>query len=168
MIETWRDVKGYESVYQVSDLGRVRSLKYGKERILKSIKSGCGYFYVDLSQNKKAKKITVHRLVAQAFIKNPQNKRTVSHINGTKTDNKLSNLEWATYSETQKHSYANGLKCTKGEKNGQQKLTKNQVLEIRRLCAQGMKAKDVISKLSLDVHLQTISNIKTRKTWTHI
>ena len=166
MSEIWKDISGYDGDYQVSNMGRVKSLRFGKERLLKPGSSN-GYFHVVLFKNKKQKNIKVHRLVAQAFIKNPQGKRTINHINGIKTDNRLSNLEWATQSENLKHAFANGLSCNKGE-NGPNKLTKEQVLEIRRLCAQGMEYKSIISKLGLDVHPHTISDIKLRKRWLHI
>ena len=168
MSENWRDVKGYEGDYQISDLGRVKSLKNGKERIRKLVKDNRGYLHVLLSKNKKVKNILVHRLVAEAFIKNPQGKRTVNHINGVKADNRLSNLEWATQSENIKHAFANGLKCMKGENHSRNKITKNQVIEVRRLCDQGMKNKEIISKLGLDVTPQNISAIKVGKSWPHI
>ena len=168
MNEIWRDIKGYDGVYQVSNWGRVKSLKFGKELFLKPVNNGWGYHRVSLCKNKKGKNITVHRLVAEAFIKNPQNKRTVNHKNGIKADNRLSNLEWNTMSENNKHAFANGLKCKKGERHHINKLTKKQVLEIRKLCAQGIARKDIISKLGLDVTPEAISLIKHRKNWSHI
>ena len=167
MNEIWKDVNGYEGDYQVSSLGRVKSFKYGKEKILKPGKGSRGYLTVSLSKNKKGKTIKVHRLVALAFIKNPQGKRTVNHINGVKADNRLSNLEWATDSENIKHAFANGLSCNKGE-NGTNKLTKKQVIEVRRLSAQGMNRKNIISKLGLDVTPNNISEIKAGRSWSHI
>ena len=99
MNEKWLDIAGYEGVYQVSDLGRVRSLKFGKVRVLRSSKNSCGYLNVSLFKDKKPKTITVHRLVAQAFINNDdKTKIYINHKNEVKTDNRASNLEWCTVS----------------------------------------------------------------------
>lgn len=93
--EQWRDIDGYEGVYQVSDFGRVRSLKYGKVRVLKPQKNKCGYLIVGLYKDGKRKGITVHRLVADAFIPNNDDaKNEINHINEDKEDNKVSNLEY--------------------------------------------------------------------------
>ena len=93
--EVWRDVEGYEGIYQVSDLGRVRSLKFGKVRVLRASKNGCGYLYIGLHKDRKIKTVRVHRLVAQAFIPNSdEGKNEINHINEDKTDNRASNLEW--------------------------------------------------------------------------
>ena len=108
--EEWRDVVGYEGLYQVSDQGRVKSLKrkfidkigrerYVKECILKSVIDRYGYLLVSLYAGGKQKRHTVHRLVCEAFHENLDNKPQVNHINEIKTDNRASNLEWATARE---------------------------------------------------------------------
>lgn len=108
MNEIWKDIEGYEGLYQVSNLGRVKALpKYsfnGKvyflmnERILKHIVTH-NYHYVSLYKDKKGTRFAVHRLVASAFIPNPKNKPDVDHINTIKSDNKVENLRWATRKE---------------------------------------------------------------------
>lgn len=114
MKEIWIDIKEFEGKYQVSNLGRVKSLKdsSGKHRelILKGRSEGHGYLKVDLSKGGKCKSMRIHRLVAEAFIPKPKNKTDVNHINGIKTDNRLENLEWVTRSENLKHAYDIGLK----------------------------------------------------------
>lgn len=93
--ERWKDVDGYDGMYQVSDIGRVRSLKYGKVRVLKQSKVGMGYLRVSLYKDNKEKYFPVHRLVAQAFIPNDNIlNNEINHINECKTDNRASNLEW--------------------------------------------------------------------------
>ena len=93
-MEIWKDIKDYEGLYQVSNLGRVKSLKYGKEKILKSCKLNNGYLIVNLHKEGKQKHYYIHRLVATAFIPNPDNLSQVNHINEDKTDNRVENLEW--------------------------------------------------------------------------
>ena len=108
--EVWRDINGYEGRYQVSSMGRVKSLeriiikKDGrkftvKERVLKPGADGGGYLRVGLCDGEKQKTLKVHRLVCEAFHENPDNKPQVNHINEIKTDNRASNLEWATARE---------------------------------------------------------------------
>lgn len=96
MKEIWKDIEGYEGLYQVSNLGKVKSLNYnqsGKEKVLKACKSK-GYYYVILCKDSKQKNCSVHRLVANAFIPNPDNLPQVNHIDEDKTNNACFNLEW--------------------------------------------------------------------------
>ena len=102
-MEEWKDIAGYEGVYQVSNLGRIKSFFRAKERILKRRLDRKGYPIIGLLSKTKA----IHRLVAIHFIPNPENKETVNHINGITDDNRVENLEWCTMSENLKHSYDN-------------------------------------------------------------
>ena len=110
MTEEWKDIEGYENLYQVSNMGRVKSL----DRLVKASRGGfrgvkgqlmslCkdkdGYLILRLAKNGKHKNYKVHRLVAQAFIPNPENKPCIDHINGIVSDNRLENLRWTTHKE---------------------------------------------------------------------
>ena len=111
-MEEWKNIKGYEGLYQVSNFGRVKSLNYhrtGKEVLMKPgrfvMKSGNAYYGVKLYKDSKMNVKLVHRLVAEAFIPNPENKPEVNHIDGNPSNNRVDNLEWVTRSENIKHSY---------------------------------------------------------------
>ena len=98
MEEIWKDIKGYEGLYQVSNYGNVKSLNYrntGKEKLLKSVQYNTGYLCVGL-YNKPNKLYLIHRLVAEAFIPNPDNLPCVNHKDEDKTNNHVNNLEWCT------------------------------------------------------------------------
>lgn len=95
-MEEWRNIKGYEGDYQVSSYGRIKSLKWGNEKNLKNQKHYKGYEFVTLLKNGKSHKYKVHRLVAQAFIPNPNNYPQVNHKDENKANNKVENLEWCT------------------------------------------------------------------------
>ena len=114
--ETWKDIEGYEELYQVSNLGRVKSLR--NDKLLKQFVNRQGYSQVSLSKNGKVKLCRVNRIVCRAFIENPENKAQVNHIDGNKLNNRVDNLEWCTGSENVKHAYINGLqKPIRGKDN---------------------------------------------------
>lgn len=108
--EIWKDVIGYEDLYQVSNHGNVKSFhKYLKGKLLKPGIDGSGYYHVIFCKNKKRKILKVHRLIAIHFVPNPDNKLEINHIDGDKSNNHVNNLEWCTRSENMKHAYNNGL-----------------------------------------------------------
>ena len=96
-MEIWKDIEGYEGLYQVSNKGRIKSLNYrrtGKERVLSSSPTSSGYLVVCLYKNKKPKPFLIHRLVAEAFIPNSDNLPEVNHKDENKLNNRVENLEW--------------------------------------------------------------------------
>lgn len=115
MKEIWKDIKGYEGLYQVSNLGRVKSFpRKGthtkREHILIVGKNHKGYFQVKLTKKCKAKTISVHRLVAEAFIPNPDNLPQINHKDGNKDNNCVNNLEWCTNEYNMKEAIRLGLR----------------------------------------------------------
>lgn len=125
--EKWKDIPGYQGLYRISNYGRVLLLerewitarwltRHRPKRIAKQSAS-TNYYRVTLTKNGKQKSTDVHRLVAEAFIPNPENKRTVNHKDGNKLNNHISNLEWATYSENAKHAFRTNLRNQDGSKN---------------------------------------------------
>jgi hypothetical protein len=101
MIEIWKDIQGYEGLYQVSSLGRIRSNK----GIRKQSVSNRGYMLVGLCRYNVPKTYLVHRIVAKAFIANVQNKPEINHIDGNKQNNSIKNLEWVSRKENEQHSF---------------------------------------------------------------
>lgn len=118
--------------YMISSYGRIKSKKNGREIILKPSYTHDGYLKQAISINGRSHTYRIHRLVAEHFIPNPDNKATVNHIDGDKTNNRVENLEWASLSEQMKHAYKLGLKKpVRGYMQGNSVLTEEQVIEIR-------------------------------------
>lgn len=141
MEEVWKAIDGYEGLYQVSNLGRVRSLDriknnhFYKGKVLKELKDRDGYSIVNLYGCKISKTHKVHRLVALAFVANPKNLHQVNHIDENKGNNAASNLEWCTpwYNLT----YGSRRGSMVGIRNIKAKLTESDVQEIRRTYKKG-------------------------------
>lgn len=178
-MEIWKDIQGFETRYQISDEGRVKSLSRrvpnGKgfinkvERILKSRLSFKGYPCIDLNTHEGVKKnIVIHRLVAQAFIPNPENKPQVNHIDGNKQNNAVENLEWVTNSENMKHATINGLRHKPtGSKNHWAKLDENKVVEIREKYKKGgIRQQDLAKEYNICEEL--VQGITTYRFWKHV
>jgi len=121
-----------------------------------------GYPKISLMIDGDLKKMFVHKLLALAFIPNPENKPQINHINGIKDDNRLENLEWCTASENIDHSYRMGFRSAKGERNGFAKLTAKQVSEIRSLEGQMMQ-KDIAKMYNISP--QNINGILRGRQW---
>ncbi len=98
-MEIWRDIQGYEGIYQVSNYGRVKSLKFGKERVLINNVHKSGHHFVDLCVNNEKKHIQVYFLVAEAFIPNPNGYDVVHHIDHNPSNNRVENLVWMSKNE---------------------------------------------------------------------
>lgn len=121
LAEEWRDIPGYEGLYQASNHGRIRSvshlikankdggIRYTKANIKKLVSGWHGYMWVSLCKDGKPKTHSVHQLVAVTFIENPDNLPAVNHIDADKTNNNISNLEWVTVKENQQHASRMGL-----------------------------------------------------------
>lgn len=189
--EIWKDIQGYEGIYQVSNLGRVKSLprenryynpwagkecvRNYKERIMKLKKNRGGYHVAHLrdEENNKEGWPTVHRLVATAFIENREQKPTINHKDGVKTNNFVENLEWATCSENTQHAYDMGLAksvvaqyAKKGSEHPHSKLKESDILEIRQKRKEGMTLVAIAAEYG--VYFSSIHKICKGESWTHI
>lgn len=172
-MEIWKDIEGFEGLYQISNMGRVKSLprqiasRYiPKERILSTIISTQGYPYANFCRDGIVKRMKLHRLVAKAFIPNPDNKPDINHIDAVRHNNEASNLEWCTKSENGLHAYRMGLnkgsRKTKnnGESNGNKKITSDTARKI--YFDEGSNR--VLAK-KYGVGKTTIGSIKQGKAW---
>lgn len=170
MKEIWKDIKGFEGYYKISNIGRVKKLKRASERgrLTETIKKltidANGYYMVGLHKEPIHKTFRVHRLIAIAFISNPENKREINHINGIKLDNSIKNLEWVTCMENITHAIKIGLISQNGENSVRSKLTEKEVLDIRSI---KNMSHEKISKL-YGVVKTTITAVLARRSWKHI
>lgn len=122
-METWKDITGYEGLYQVSNYGRIKSLKRKKwngngyhiieGKILKPTINNAGYYVVNLSKNGKKELVLVHRIVASEFLENENNLPVINHKDGNKLNNHVDNLEWTTYQHNNIHAITAGLNKVK-------------------------------------------------------
>ncbi len=157
MKEIWKDIEGYEGRYRVSSYGRVYSCV--SEKILKAVNTR-GYLTVCLTINRKQTNYKIHRLVALAFLENPENKPQVNHIDGIKTNNNISNLEFVTPSENIVHAHATGLSSANITNR---KLTDIEILTIATMARAGYSPKKLSERYK--VAMQTIYKIEKGDLW---
>lgn len=156
-MENWKSIGGYEDLYWVSDLGRVKSVNgvmtgyYGK------------YHSVCFSKGKGQRTFNTHRLVAETFIGRIGPGMCVNHKDGNKYNNKLSNLEIVTNGENLKHAFRMGLRTKKGESHHLNKITENDFREIKKLILLGIPQKEIGRRFG--IHQSTVSDIKTGRSW---
>jgi hypothetical protein len=166
-----KTIPGYED-YECDIFGNVYSLNYnktGERRKLKLNKKASGYNEIKLFKNGKRNYFTVHKLVMLTFVGKRPKGLQINHINGIKDDNRLENLEYCTASENALHAFELGLRFGfEGEKNGQSKLNKQKVIEIKTELLNYKRG--MISALGrkYEVDPETISNIKNGRTWLHV
>lgn len=164
-MEIWKPIEGYEGLYEVSNRGRVRSLdryttgnrnRLLKGKVLKNRLNELSYCTVQLCLNGKPKSVRVHRLVAKAFIPNPDNKPFVNHIDGNPINNDVLNLEWCTQKENINHAYENGLFPSMA------KLTKDQVDYINDRYVPYIYSAQTIAD-ELGINIMTVYNVIHKK-----
>ena len=175
--EVWLPVVGYEGLYSVSNLGRVRSeartvirtdgrIQDVPEKMMILFPSNCEYLRVGLNKDNRQKSHLVHRLVAKAFIDNPEELPQVNHLNRVRTDNRLENLEWTTAKENIKHrDIENDYNI--GENSHLSKLKAIDVELIREMWSTWKMTQTEIAKL-FSTSQANISEICLRKSWSHI
>lgn len=172
MQEIWKDVVGHEGFYQVSNIGRVKSLprtvnnKFYEGKILSTKNNNAKqYEKTSLHNNGKTKYYKVHQLVARAFIPNPENKREVNHIDGNKHNNKVENLEWVTSKENKEHNHTLGL-VRIGERHQNSILNEETVIQIKMMLKDGISQASIARHFNLKPYM--VNNIKRENTWKYL
>ena len=165
MREQWKDIEGYNSKYQVSNKGRIKSFKRKNSLILGHNITNCGYQMVILYKNGKPKNCSIHRLVANAFVKNKSNKKFVNHKDGNKFNNKSNNLEYVTNQENINHAYKKGLfNKSKGEQHYKTNLVLRDIKNIRKLGKKGKMRHEDIGKM-FGISKSQANKIINNKSW---
>lgn len=176
--EFFLPVPNYEGLYEISNFGNVKSLsriRKGcnmgdsilKERILKLNFDSSGYRTVKLYKNSVKKTPKVHRLVASAFIPNPEGKAQINHKDGCKTNNSVDNLEWCSHLENIRHANATGLIDIRGEKSFKAKLNDKKVIFIKTALRDGTYKQQDLADM-YGVSFSVINHIKMGRTWKHL
>jgi len=163
--EEWRNIGGYEGLYQVSDIGRVRSVASGNIKAL--AKNSTGYYRADLWKDNAGRKVFIHRMVYAAFHGDIKKGLIINHKNGSPLDNRASNLEMCTHLENSQHAWRTGLTDNRGEKHGLSKLKEVDVIFIREnLNKKEFNANFLAARFS--VRPSTIRKVTARLSWKHV
>lgn len=170
-IEVWKDIDGFESLYQVSSYGRIRSLPRYKTRgrVLKQCISKKGYLRTSIMGKPNTAYLIMHRVVAKAFIPNPNNLPEVNHKDGNKQNNHVDNLEWCTHEYNVKHSVENKLadySKIAGSKNSQSKLNEIEVVKIRQMHKDGKNFTEIAKQYNVTANL--IGMVCRMQNWKHV
>lgn len=172
--EQWKDIKGYEGIYQISDFGRVKSLakawSVGKkgDTILKSGSHKQGYRNVTLCVDKVKSVKLVHRLVASHYCKNENNYKIVNHLDSVTNNNFKNNLEWTTYTGNAIHGFNFGFRIgRKGSSHHNVKLTELEILEIKKVYKTGNYSQKKVADL-FKISQTHVQRIISGKRWNHI
>lgn len=165
-MEIWKEIKDFEGLYSISTSGRVLNILTRK--FLSANRSKNPYLKVNLTKDKQAKTFKVHRLVAETFLPNPENKPEVNHKDGDKLNNFLSNLEWNTKKENRDHATKNNLVAiSRGIKNGNAKLSNYDIQQIKELHKTKQYTHLELSK-KFGVSRSLITQIINNLIWTHL
>ena len=180
--ETWFNIPGYEGLYQLSNLDRVKSLprrakirnggfRMTEERILELVRVPSGYLYVNLRKDNIQRTFCLHQLKLLVFVGPCPEGMECRHLNGDAADNRLENLRWGTTTENQRDRQRHGtsnrdLKVNQGEKHWNVKLTKELVREIRRRARAGERPCHLCKEFG--VNEATIRDIRNGKSWSHL
>lgn len=165
MQEIWVAVKGYEGLYKISNYGDIKSVRRGL--VLTPVMISGGYYQVTLYNKGRRKNYRIHRIVAEHFIPNVDNKPEVNHIDGDKSNDSVPNLEWVSSRENIIHAFDTGLRVSHGEHNNFHKLSNTDVLEVYDLAHSGLFKQSEIGAM-YNVHKDTVSAIKRKKNWRHL
>ena len=168
-IQNGTTLNGYEGLYKINKQGKIISLpRYRcRGKVKRATLINNGYLIVNLCKNNKSKNYLLHRLVAETFIPNPENKPDINHIDGNKKNNCVNNLEWCTKSENMQHAVKTGLfvptkfKILVGEKHGNSKLKKADAIFIRN----HTEISDTILAKQFNISREHVWRIKKKRSW---
>lgn len=178
-VEIWRNIPGYENIYQASNLGNIKSIprrihiptrnfyRDQQEIILTYNPNSKRYPKVSLYKNREVEIRTIHTIVGLLFVPNPKNLPFLNHINGIKTDPRACNLEWCSHLENMQHAFKTGL-VPNGERNHKAKLTDHNVRVIKRLFRINPNSNQSYIAKKLGVGRSTINAIVKNKKWIYV
>jgi len=173
MQEIWKDISGYEGLYQVSNYGNIKRIythniknqKIGRNEILNPWINNCGYYMVGLRKNNHKKSFLVHRLVLEMFVDSCSINEEGRHLDGNKLNNNIHNLAWGTRSDNEKDKIIHG-RSNRGSRQGNSKFLEIDILDMRYLYKKGWTIREIGKKYNVDY--KVVWPIIRYKTWKHL